>query len=114
MAIVREAVGTELGIDDPLAGAADKAISALPAQARTQARGSALRLLSKTGGGLNLSHWARALSRTADRAGMLLACDVPAAFAGAREMGDLDKDLIEFAFSAAHVNLRAQLGLSRA
>jgi hypothetical protein len=28
-------------------------------------------------------------------------------------MGDLDKDLVEFAYSAAHVNLRAQLGLSR-
>jgi hypothetical protein len=28
-------------------------------------------------------------------------------------MGELDKDLIEFAYSAAHVNLRSQLGLSR-
>jgi hypothetical protein len=38
---------------------------------------------------------------------------VPAAFAGAREIGELDRDLVEFAYSAAHVKLRAQLGLSR-
>ena len=44
---------------------------------------------------------------------MLLCADVPAAFSGAKEMGELDKDLIEFAYSAAHVNLRSQLGLSR-
>jgi hypothetical protein len=43
----------------------------------------------------------------------VLCGDVPAAFAGAKEMGELDKDLVEFAFSAAHVNLRGQLGLSR-
>jgi hypothetical protein len=80
---------------------------------RTQARAAALRLLSRQGGGLNLSLWARALSRTADRTGMLLCGDVPAAFAGAKEMGDLDRDLIEFAYSAAHVTLRRQLGMSR-
>jgi tetratricopeptide (TPR) repeat protein len=113
LAIVREAAGSELGVDDPLAAQADAAVANLPADAREQARASALRLLSRTGGGLNLSLWARSLSRTADRAGMLLCGDVPAAFAGAKEMGELDKDLVEFAFSAAHVNLRSQLGLSR-
>jgi len=77
-----------------------------------QARAAALRLISR-GGGLNLSLWARSLSRTADRAGMLLCGDVPAAFTGATEMGELDRDLQEFAYSAAHVNLRSQLGLSR-
>jgi hypothetical protein len=45
---------------------------------------------------------------------MLLCGDIPAAFAGAKELGDLDRDLLEFAFSAAHVQLRAQLGLARA
>lgn len=112
MAVFREASGTSVGLEDPLAGQATEAISALPVEARAQARAAALRLLSR-GGGLNLSLWARSLSRTADRAGMLLCGDIPAAFAGASEMGDLDKDLQEFAFSAAHVNLRSQLGLSR-
>lgn len=114
LAIVREAAGTQLGAGEPLAKAADQAIAALPPATRTQARAAALRLLSRSGGGLNLSLWARSLTRTADRAGMLLCGDVPAAFSGAREMGDLDKDLIEFAYSAAHVTLRRQLGLSRA
>ncbi|HSD91315.1 MAG TPA: hypothetical protein VLB44_27515, partial [Kofleriaceae bacterium] len=103
----------ELGKDDPLAELAEQAVAALPAEVHTQAKASALRLLSRTGGGLNLSLWARSLARTADRAGMLLCGDVPAAFSGAKEMGDLEKDLVEYAYSAAHVTLRAQLGLSR-
>jgi len=113
LAIVREAAGTDLGKDDPLAPQAEAAIASLSGAARGQARAAALRILSRTGGGLNLSAWARSLSRTADRVGMLLCADVPAAFSGAKEMGELDKDLIEFAYSAAHVNLRSQLGLSR-
>jgi tetratricopeptide (TPR) repeat protein len=112
LAIVREAAGTELGVDDPLAPRATAAIGELSPAVRAQARAAAIRLLSRSGGGLNLSLWARALSRTADRAGLLLCRDVPAAVAGARDMGDLDKDLIEFAFGAAHVSLRRQLGLS--
>ena len=55
--------------------------AAAPA-AREQARASALRMLSRTGGGLNLSVWAKSLTRTADRAGMLLCGDIPSAFAG--------------------------------
>jgi hypothetical protein len=113
LAIVREAAGTDLGKDDPLAAKAEAALASVPPAARGQARASALRILSRSGGGLNLSAWARSLSRTADRVGMLLCADVPAAFAGAKEMGDLDKDLVEFAYSAAHVNLRSPLGLSR-
>ena len=103
---------SEIGADDPLASRAAAAVAELPTDARTQARAAALRLLSR-GGELNLSLWARSLSRTADRAGMLLCGDVAAAFAGAREVGDLDRDLLEFAYSAAHVNLRKQLGLAR-
>ncbi len=113
LAIIREAAGTELGLDDPVAPAATEALAALTDDARTQARASAMRLVSRGSSGFNLSLWARALSRTADRAGLLLCGDVPAAFNGAKEMGDLDKDLVEFAFSAAHVRLRVQLGLSR-
>jgi tetratricopeptide (TPR) repeat protein len=112
MAILREASGSSAGADDPLARAASAAVAELPTEARIQARAAAMRLLSR-GGGLNLSLWARSLSRTADRAGMLFSGDVPAAFTGAAEMGELDRDLQEFAFSAAHVKLRAQLGLSR-
>jgi hypothetical protein len=113
MAVFREASGTDVGCDDPLASAASDAVARLPAAARVSARSAALRLLSR-GDGLNLSLWARSLPRTADRAGLLLCGDIPAAFAGAREVGELDRDLVDFAFSAAHVQLRAQLGLSRA
>jgi len=111
LAIVREAAGTDVGHDDPFAAKAEAAVAALPPEVRGQARASALRLLSKSGGGLNLSLWAKSLSRTADRAGMVLCGDIPAAFAGAREVGELDRDVLEFAYSAAHVTLRQQLGL---
>jgi len=113
LAIVREAAGTDVGHDDPLATKAEAAVAALLPEVRNQARASALRLLSKSGGGLNLSLWAKSLSRTADRAGMVLCGDIPAAFAGAREVGELDRDVLEFAYSAAHVTLRQQLGLTR-
>lgn len=113
LSVVREAAGTDLGIDDPLAKTADVAMIAVAPELREQARAAALRLLSRVGGGLNLSLWSRSLSRTADRTGMLLCGDVPAAFTGAKEMGDLDRDLVEFAYSAAHVALRRQLGMSR-
>lgn len=112
LAVFREASGSEIGIDDPLASGAADVVARLPAAHRVHARGAALRLLSR-GDGINLSLWARALSRTADRAGLLLCGDVPAAFAGAREIGELDRDLVEFAYSAAHVKLRSQLGLAR-
>lgn len=111
LAVFREASGSAIGIDDPLASSAADVVAMLPASNRVQARAAALRLLSR-GDGLNLSMWARALSRTADRAGLLLCGDIPAAFAGAKEIGELDRDLVEFAYSAAHVKLRAQLGLA--
>jgi tetratricopeptide (TPR) repeat protein len=112
LAVFREASGSAIGLDDPLASSAADVVAMLPAANRVQARAAALRLLSR-GDGLNLSLWARSLSRTADRAGLLLCGDIPAAFAGAKEIGELDRDLIEFAYSAAHVRLRAQLGLAR-
>ena len=112
LAVVRETTNSELGRDDKLAAKADFAVAELSPNAREQARASVLRLLSRTGGGLNLSAWAKSLTRTADRAGMLLCGDIPAAFLGAREAGDLDRDLVEFAYSASHVTLRARLGLA--
>ncbi len=112
MAVFREASGSNVGLDDPLAARAAAAIGALPAPALVQARAAAMRLLSR-GGGLNLSLWARSLARTADRTGMLLCGDVPASFSGAAEVGELDRDLQDFAYSTVHVNLRAQLAISR-
>jgi tetratricopeptide (TPR) repeat protein len=111
LAIVREAAATEVGSEDALAAKADAALAALLPATREQARASALRLLSKSGGGLNLSLWAKSLARTADRTGLLLCGDIPVAFAGAREVGELERDMLEFAYSAAHVALRQQLGL---
>ncbi|MEO7732729.1 MAG: hypothetical protein ABIY55_17295, partial [Kofleriaceae bacterium] len=112
LAVFREASGSAIGIEDPLASSAADVVAMLPAVNRVQARAAALRLLSR-GDGLNLSLWARSLSRTADRAGLLLCGDIPAALAGAKEVGEIDRDLVEFAYSAAHVRLRAQLGLGR-
>jgi len=113
LAIVREAAGNELGKGEPMSEAAEAALAKLPPDVRNQARATALRILSRAGAGLNLSAWARSLSRTADRIGLLLASDVPAAFTGAKDMGELDRDIVDFAFSAAHVTLRRELGLSR-
>lgn len=110
MACFREASGSVVGAEDELAPKAAESLAALSESARVQARAAALRLLSR-GGGLNLSLWSKSLTRTADRVGMLLSGDVPASFAGATEVGELDRDLMEFAYSAAHVNLRTQLGL---
>ncbi len=112
MAVFREASGSTVGADDPLAAQAAEAVSRLPDDVRVQARAAAIRLLSRDKG-LNLSLWARSLSRTADRAGMLLCGDIPAAFQGAKDAAELDRDLIEFSYSAAHVQLRKQLGLAR-
>lgn len=112
MAVFREASGSTVGADDPLAPQAAAAVAQLPNDIRLQARSAAIRILSRDKG-LNLSTWARSLSRTADRAGMLLCGDIPAAFTGAKDAGDLDKDLVEFSYSAAHVQLRKQLALAR-
>jgi len=72
-----------------------------------------MRLLSR-GGGLNLSLWARSLSRTPIALGCC-SLAISRRVHGAAEVGDLDldRDLQDFAFSAAHVSLRSQLGLSR-
>ncbi len=112
MAVFREASGSTVGADDPMAAQAAEAVAQLPDDVRVQARSAAIRILSRDKG-LNLSTWARSLSHTADRAGLLLCGDIPAAFAGAKDAGDLDKDLVEFSYSAAHVQLRKQLGLAR-
>ena len=50
----------------------------------------------------------------ADRVGLLLCGDLPAAvrFAADGGVGDAADELIDFAISATHLSLRSQLGLS--
>ena len=111
LAVIREASYSAIGGNDPMAAAADSALDVLDIEARGDARAAALRLLAR-GNGLNLSVWSHSLPRTADRAGLLLCGDIPTAVAIAKESGNLERDLIEFAFSAEHAALRADLGLS--
>jgi hypothetical protein len=63
---------------------------------------------------LNLSRWSRALSRTADRVGLLVCGDVPAAHRFARDGGaeGADHAVLEFALSPSFLRLRSLLGLS--
>ena len=63
---------------------------------------------------INLTNWARALGRTADRVGMLL-CGDPAT-AGRIAAGwltpDALDDLLDYALSADHLAVRRALGLA--
>lgn len=111
LAVIREASYSSLGGKEAQAADADAALDVLSISARGDARAAALRLLAR-GNGLNLSVWSASLPRTADRAGLLLCGDIPTALAIAKESGHLERDLVEFAFSAEHVALRASLGLS--
>ena len=63
---------------------------------------------------LNLSRCVRALGRTANRVGLLLCGDLPAAVRFARDSGTADgiDDLIDFAVSETFATLRLQTGLS--
>src|SRR5262249_9559104 len=97
--------------DDADAVAAREALAVLDEDTRQKARGVALRLVSRSSS-FNLSKWARGLARTADRAGLLVSGDLPAARRFTGEAGDTAADLIDFALSSAHLSLRAELGLS--
>lgn len=112
LAAFRDSSNSTVGSDDPLAPAAAAAFAGLERDRRRAARGAVLRLVAREPA-LNLSKWARALARTADRAGLLLAGDVPIALVGARAAGADGDDLIAFATSDAHRALRAALGLAR-
>jgi two-component system response regulator VicR len=63
---------------------------------------------------LNLSRWVRALGRTANRVGLLLCGDLPAAVRMARDSGTTEgiDDLIDFAVSDSFATLRSHTGLS--
>jgi DNA-binding response OmpR family regulator/tetratricopeptide (TPR) repeat protein len=100
-----------IGDDDGMIGRARDGLDALSMEARAQARNLVLRLVSRSPH-LNLSRWARALSRTADRVGLLVCGDLPAARRYAADGGATDDDLVEFALSSEHLRLRSELGLS--
>jgi hypothetical protein len=63
---------------------------------------------------LNLSRWSRALARTADRIGLVLCGDIPAAVRFARDTAHegMIEDLIDFGVSSSHLAARAHLGIS--
>ncbi len=108
MAAFGEVTGTAPPRQDTAVVAATEILASLGAAHRSQIRALAQRFLAR-GQALNLSAWSRALVRTADRVGLLLCGDVPAAFAAARELGELNQDLVDFARSRAHCELRSEL-----
>ncbi len=110
MAAFGEATGTAAPVADTAVVAASQQIHDLPSGQRNQLRALAQRFLAR-GQALDLSAWSRSLVRTADRVGLLLCGDVPAAFTAARELGDLHQDLIDFARSPRHAELRQALNL---
>src|SRR5690606_8721161 len=89
------------------------AIGRLPAEALAEAARllDYLRAENRT---INRSRWTRAMGRTADRVGLVLCGDLPAAARFAREGGEAEAltDLIDFALSPAFGKLRVQMGLS--
>jgi len=103
MSLFRETSSAEDG-DDPAVRAA---LAGLDQQVRDQARGLVSRLLARSPDH-NLSRWAQALGRTADRFGLLVCGDLPVALRLA-EGGD--RDLLAFASSPEFLRLRAALGL---
>ena len=98
--------------DEATTNAAIRAgLEALPAQSQETIRGL-ITLLTRAST-LNLSRWSRALGRTADRMGLLLCGDLPAAIRFAEDSGPEATDkLLWFAIGPAHLGLRNQLGLS--
>jgi hypothetical protein len=83
------------------------ALTALEQGVRDQARGLVSRLLARSPDH-NLSRWAQALGRTADRFGLLVCGDIPVAL---RLAEGRDGDLLQFAASPQFLELRAALGL---
>ncbi|MBI4509753.1 MAG: response regulator [Deltaproteobacteria bacterium] len=65
-------------------------------------------------GNLNLSRWARALARTGDRVGLLLAGDTAVAARAVVTLGAADAvdDLLDYAISTDHLSAREALGIS--
>jgi hypothetical protein len=86
------------------------ALAVLDRPVRDQARALVARLRARTPDH-NLSRWAQAVGRTADRFGLLVCCDLPTAI---RLAGDASGDggLLDFARSPTFLAMRASLGLA--
>jgi CheY-like chemotaxis protein/tetratricopeptide (TPR) repeat protein len=92
---------------------ARRAVDALPLTDRDKLGELAARITAARSS-INLSRWARALARTADRVGLLLTGDVPGAAAAVRALASAEAvdDLIDWAIGPDHLAARAALGLS--
>lgn len=88
-------------------------LEALAGEARDELRGRVARITGQSSS-LNLSAWTRALGSTADRAGLTLGGDLPAAVRFARDTttGTAIEELIDYAVGPEHLELRAALGVS--
>ena len=105
LALAREATGSAASTDAELA-AAHAALDVLDRPVRDQARTLVARLRARQRDH-NLSRWAQALGRTADRFGLLVCGDVPTAV---RLAGDR-ASVLELARAPVFLTLRAALGL---
>jgi hypothetical protein len=111
LAALRQSTGgPRLELDD-IGLQADAAVAALSASDKAALRSYAARFLAR-GQPLNMSAWSRSLVRTADRFALLWCGDPSVGFTVAREMGEIHSDLIEFAVSPAHMELRAELHIA--
>jgi tetratricopeptide (TPR) repeat protein len=111
LAALRNATATVTASEVEGVDQASELLDRLSSSVRSQIRSLALRFLAR-GQALNLSTWSKAQVRTADRLALLMCGDVPAAFAAVRELGELHQDLIDFAGSTSHLELRTELRLS--
>ncbi|MCG8417226.1 MAG: response regulator [Proteobacteria bacterium] len=102
-------------VDDPdgYINSVEPHLRALDSAALSRAQ-TLVEQLTQRSHALNLSQWARALGRTADRAGLLLCGDLPAAVRFARDSSNTEAidDLIDFAVGSNCWQLRDELGLS--
>jgi len=102
-------------IDDPegLIGEFREAMEYLPDEAQRTVH-TLVTSLTEASQSLNLSRWSKALARTADRVGLLLCGDLPAAvrFASDSAGEETHLDLVDFGVSSQHLQLRTALGLS--
>jgi CheY-like chemotaxis protein/tetratricopeptide (TPR) repeat protein len=99
-----------IGDDDREAG---RAIAALPADVRERAARQAAAIATSRAT-LNFSSYARALARSADRMGLVVCGDVIVATSVVRAQGGeaAAADLLDFAVSNAHQDVRVSVGLS--
>ncbi|WP_045118315.1 response regulator [Haliangium ochraceum] len=115
LAVFSHAAGNKAAVEDPagLVAQMREGLGRVPPESLAQARDLVTRITSQSQS-LNLSRWVRAQGRTANRVGLLLCGDLPAAVRFARDSGTTAgiDDMIDFAVSGVFASLRAQIGLS--